>query len=72
MSVPVNKRAKSKFEVLIKARELVKYTLEIIKNDKIFIPEYECFTSWKAHTSKGNSFKLINRMNAYLKSLWRG
>ena len=41
MSVPVNKRAKGKFEVLIKARELAKYTIEITKNTKVFKPEYQ-------------------------------
>jgi hypothetical protein len=41
VSVPVNKRAKGKFEVLIKARELAKYTIEITKNTKVFKPEYQ-------------------------------
>lgn len=41
MSVPVNKRAKGKFEVLVKARELAKYTIEITKNTKVFKPEYQ-------------------------------
>lgn len=31
---------------------------------------YECFKCWKDHASKGNSFKLIQRMNKYFKSLW--
>lgn len=30
----------------------------------------ECFTSWKAHASKGDSYGLIRRMNVYYKSLW--
>lgn len=41
MSVPTGQRAKSKFEVLIKARELAKYTLDITKNTKVFSPEYQ-------------------------------
>lgn len=31
----------------------------------------ECYKSWKAHASKGDSFKLIQRMDAYYASLWR-
>lgn len=29
----------------------------------------ECYTSWKAHASKGNSYKLLKRMDEYVKSL---
>ena len=31
----------------------------------------ECYRSWKAHASKGNSYKLIKRMDAYYAELWR-
>ena len=31
----------------------------------------ECYQSWKAHASKGNSFKLIQRMDKFYKDLWR-
>ena len=31
---------------------------------------YECSESWKAHARKGNSFKIIERMDKYLKRLW--
>ena len=41
MSVPTSQRTKSKFEVLIKARELAKYTLDITKNTRVFLPEYQ-------------------------------
>lgn len=41
MSVPVGKRSQSKFEVIIKARDLAKYTLDITKNSNIFLPEYQ-------------------------------
>lgn len=30
----------------------------------------ECYASWKAHASKGNSFKLIQRMDKFYKNLW--
>jgi hypothetical protein len=31
----------------------------------------ECFGSWKAHATKGNSYKLIGNMNKYVSNLWR-
>lgn len=31
----------------------------------------ECYQSWCVHTSKGNSFKLLQRMDKYYKELWR-
>lgn len=30
----------------------------------------ECYKSWKAHASKGNSFKLMQRMDKFYKELW--
>lgn len=30
----------------------------------------ECYKSWKAHASKGNSHNLLRRMDAYYQSLW--
>lgn len=38
--VPANRRQKSKFEVLVQARDLAKYTLVITKNDNVFKEEY--------------------------------
>lgn len=31
----------------------------------------ECYNAWKAHASKGNSYKLLKRMDAYYQNLWR-
>lgn len=31
----------------------------------------ECYRSWKANASKGNSYKLIQRMDKYYKELWK-
>lgn len=31
----------------------------------------ECYRSWKAHAENGNSYKLLQRMDKYYKSLWR-
>ncbi len=30
----------------------------------------ECYASWKDHASKGNSYKLLQRMDAYYAELW--
>lgn len=30
----------------------------------------ECYRSWRAHAEKGNSYRLLKRMDAYYKSLW--
>ena len=30
----------------------------------------ECYTSWKAHAKLGNSYKLLQRMDGYVKSLF--
>ena len=45
MSVPVNQRSHGKLEAYSKSYDLVKYTLQITKNKKIFTEEYqECLT----------------------------
>ena len=31
----------------------------------------ECYKSWKAHASKGNSYNLIKSMDRYYNSLWK-
>lgn len=31
----------------------------------------ECYRSWKANASRGNSYKLIKRMDEYYAELWR-
>ena len=31
----------------------------------------ECYKSWKANASKGNSYKLIQRMDKYYSDLWK-
>lgn len=31
----------------------------------------ECFNAWKAYASKGNTYKVIQRMDAYYQNLWR-
>lgn len=31
---------------------------------------YECYAGWRQHASKGNNWKLVRRMDLYLKMLW--
>lgn len=33
---------------------------------------YECYNSWKAHANLGNSYKLLQRMDAYVEELTKG
>ena len=40
MSVPQSLRCESKLDVIIKARSLASYTIQITKNPKTFPPEY--------------------------------
>lgn len=40
MSVPASLRSESKLEVIIQARSLASYTINITKNQKTFPPEY--------------------------------
>lgn len=41
MAVPVSERREGKMEVFVKALDLALYTLNITKNEKIFLPEYQ-------------------------------
>ena len=40
MSVPEGKRTKSKFEVIVKARNIVAHTIKITSNEKVFSKRY--------------------------------
>lgn len=44
-----------------------KYTLGLISREKVD----HCYQSWKAHASKGNSYKLMYNMDKYYENLWR-
>ena len=33
---------------------------------------YECYNAWKAHAELGNSYKLLQKMDAYVKDLMKG
>ena len=51
-----------------KLRKLVKLAKKgLIKRDKV----EECYQSWRANASKGNTFKMVQRMDRYYRELWR-
>lgn len=52
-----------------KLRRMVKLAKQgRLNRDKID----ECYASWRNHASKGNSYKLLRRMDKFYESLWRG
>ena len=52
-----------------KLRRLAKLAAEgRISRDKVT----ECYASWRNHAGKGNSFKLLQRMDKFYASLWKG
>lgn len=55
-------------------RERKKLRRLVIRSRKGFLPKEkvdESYAAWRNHASKGNSFKLLQRMDAFYKSLWR-
>ena len=55
-------------------RERRKLRRLVARSHKGFLPKEkvdESYAAWRNHASKGNSFKLLQRMDAYYKSLWR-
>lgn len=82
MSVPVNQRSHGKLEAYAKAYELATYTKRekkklrrlVAKSKSGSIPRDkvdESYAAWRNHASKGNSFRLLQRMDEYYKNLWR-
>ncbi len=60
---PINiKRERKKLYRLVRLCERGKITKKKL---------YECYNSWKSYTGKSNSYKLITRMDNYVKGLWR-
>lgn len=45
MSVPKDARKEGKLEVCIMARDLAVYTIQICKNEKVFLPQYRSVTN---------------------------
>ncbi len=52
-------------------KKLAKLVALVKKGERTREKADECFEAWKNHASKGNSYKLIQRMDAYYKELWR-
>lgn len=56
-------------------RERKKLRRLVARSKKGFLPKdkvTESYMAWRNHASKGNSFRLLQRMDAYYQSLWRG
>ena len=46
---------------------------EMVKRGEIPRAKFdECYTAWKAHADKGNTFKVQQRMDQYVKTLFEG
>ncbi len=58
MGVPVNRRKESQLDVIVKARELAVYTLEITQNPKKFPPQYWQALTIDLVTASKNVYKL--------------
>lgn len=55
-------------------RERLKLRRLVNKSKKGFLPKEkvdESYASWRNHASKGNTFKLLQKMDTYYKELWR-
>lgn len=50
-------------------KKLVRMAHKVEKGEVTFAKFFECYGSWKAHASKGNSYKLLKRMDKYVKEL---
>ena len=59
MSVPEGQRGEGRFTVLVRKGRMTKKKVD------------ECFKAWKAHAEKGNSKKLIRRMEEFYAALWK-
>lgn len=47
--------------------------MQLVRAGQITMEKFdECYSSWKAHAEKGNSYKLLKRMDAYVKELKEG
>lgn len=65
-------RILSKENIKKRKRKLRKYK-DLVSQGKMTREKAdECYTSWKAHANKGNSYNLIKRMDEYYNNLWEG
>lgn len=66
MSVLKEKRGEQKLGVLVKAKTLMEYILEITKNDKTFAPAYEALTLDIIHCAEDIYINLYSANEVYL------
>lgn len=52
-------------------RKLKKMVRKVKRGEMTKSKVDECYASWRNHASKGNSYKLICRMDKYYKNLWK-
>lgn len=45
---------------------------QLVKRGEMTLAKYwECYNAWKAHANLGNSYKLLQRMDSYVRDLFR-
>lgn len=64
-------RILSKENIKKRKRKLRKYKGLVDKGRMTKEKADECYQSWKAHASKGNTYQVIQRMDKYYESLWK-
>ena len=78
MSVPEGKRTKSKFEVIVKARNIVVHTIKITSNEKVFPKRYRWSFTGKLVDETvdmyknlffANSIRVVTKEDKILRSL---
>lgn len=53
-------------------RRKLKRMCDLVKEGKMTKAHVdECYNSWKAHASKGNTYKLLQNMDRFYKTLWK-
>lgn len=60
-----------KENIKIRKRKLRKHRDLVNKGKMTREKADKCYESWKAHAKKGNSYKLLERMDEYYKNLWK-
>ena len=63
MSVPVNERSHGELEVNVMVAKSKRGGIPRPKVD-------EAYAAWRNHASKGNSYRLLCRMDEYYRQLW--
>ena len=69
MSVYLSDRGENKFDVLIKARELAVYTIQITHNKNVF-SDYDTIVNDLQKLGKGNCYNLKQRLIKWYEVTW--